>query len=217
MMQPGARLGGARRLVCGWPSPRVRVPGRLALQRAAERRHASTRELDRPDDEAVARACRRRATTTSAPTRRRARRPTATAAATGVEFVSDGGAVIGVGDDTNHDGRDRPVPEARPRRRHVEETRDTNFDGVLDLRSATTPINDRKARQGHPARGTSERRAAAAPHRRSRRVRGRSPEGSKRHPRGAVCTGAAWAVRSPRAHPRARGNARCRDVGVSFA
>jgi hypothetical protein len=54
-----------------------------------------------------------------------------------VEFVSDGGAVIGVGDDTNRDGKiDRYQKLV-----HgvvIEETRDTNFDGVMDLRSYDT-------------------------------------------------------------------------------
>ena len=54
-----------------------------------------------------------------------------------VEFVAKGGKVIGVGDDTNHDGKiDRYQKIAHGM--VLEETRDTDFDGILDLRSIDT-------------------------------------------------------------------------------
>ncbi len=58
-----------------------------------------------------------------------------------IEFVSDG-RVVGVGDDTNHDGKiDRYQKLVHGM--VLEETRDTDFDGILDLRSIDTD-NDGK-------------------------------------------------------------------------
>jgi hypothetical protein len=54
-----------------------------------------------------------------------------------VEFMSPDGKVLGVGDDTNHDGKiDRYQKFLNGT--VVDETRDTNFDGVLDLRMIDT-------------------------------------------------------------------------------
>ena len=83
-----------------------------------------------------------------------------------IEYVSSG-RVIGVGDDTNHDGKiDRYQKLVNGA--IIEEIRDTNYDGVLDSRSTDTdndgkldkdiqlvaPLNGPPPQNGQPPRRT---------------------------------------------------------------